>query len=112
MPTDCVFFIFDLQHGLDENTQLVGALVLGPVDPPAVPIAEQPLIPQLHVLSLAGQSFLSMCRLLTQLTQQSGGKTTLFRPFLYVEMLVTTCWLVLRIPWDLLAKVGGQPGGQ
>ena len=30
----------------------------------------------------------------------------MFRPFLYVEMPVTTCWLVLRIPWDLLAKVG------
>ena len=28
-----------LQHGLDEDVQLVGALVLGPVDPPVVPLA-------------------------------------------------------------------------
>jgi hypothetical protein len=28
-----------LQHGLDEAVQLVGALVLGPVDPPVIPLA-------------------------------------------------------------------------
>ena len=181
-----------LKHGFDEDMQLVGALVLGLVDPPVVPLAalqacqdhllglvngghswwrigrtsaeawtstwtstlacrlkqfsqmlwlvfslefalsflvvffppplcgflflpslkqyflKCPLIQQLHTKSLAGQSFLSLCRLLPQLLQQSVGTTTLFWSFLFMVTPVTTCWLVSRIPCEDLGGLTGH----
>ena len=67
-----------------------------------------PLIQQLHTKSLAGQSFLSLCRLLPQLLQQSVGTTTLFWSFLFMVTPVTTCWLVSRIPCEDLGGLTGH----
>jgi hypothetical protein len=166
-----------LQHGLDENVQLVGALVLDPVDPPVVPLAvlqagEDHLLWLVNVgycrsrfewasailhlglqteagladavaglllgvgLVLLGGllptttlwvSFLAIpVAIFSEMALDSTaarivfswailpitvslvaaaiwGHDNLVQAFLYEKMPVTTCWLVSRIPWDLLA---------